>query len=350
MPLVEVYQMPFGLRTCLPRGCVPASVGSQAVTINSFGPDGLSASVMSKLKASYPPRCWPISLPFTQTLASKSTAPKCSSNRWPFHLWGTSISRRYQMRSFSLTWRITPDNADSTGNGTRICVWNVARVASLLVMAKSHKPLRLSQSCRTIWGRGYSGWAFSGDTSLAHRVFSGPAAGCQDAAEVCGTQSGTVRMTPAITRILWHTFICFISLSSTLQSLFLRLPHLGILALADYRECGNAQPRGTHRNERHGLGRLVGLHRAGLQCAHQALRILLPGGNALCLHPASDGRGRRCERLRRQCPSASLYDLEGPGRVPLIEHQTIIPRSGGEHLLLRPRLRAAATLPALADL
>src|ERR1035437_9818403 len=182
MPLVEVYQMPFGLRTCLPRGCVPASVGSQAVTINSFGPDGLSASVMSKLKASYPPRCWPISLPFTQTLASKSTAPKCSSNRWPFHLWGTSNVRRYQMRSFSLTGRITPDNADSTGNGTRICVWNVARVASLLVMAKSHKPLRLSQSRRTIWGRGYSGWAFSGETSLAHRVFSGPAAGCQVAA------------------------------------------------------------------------------------------------------------------------------------------------------------------------
>ena len=41
MPLVGVYQMPFGLRTCLPRGCVPASVGSQAVTTSSLGPLGI---------------------------------------------------------------------------------------------------------------------------------------------------------------------------------------------------------------------------------------------------------------------------------------------------------------------
>ena len=29
MPVTGVYQMPPGLRTCLPRGCAPASVGSQ---------------------------------------------------------------------------------------------------------------------------------------------------------------------------------------------------------------------------------------------------------------------------------------------------------------------------------
>src|ERR1035437_6200515 len=114
------------------------------------------------------------------------------------------------MQSFSLTGRITPDNADSTGNGTRICVWNVARLASLLVMAKSHRPLRLSQSCRTIWGRGYSGWAFSGDTSLAHRVFSGPAAGCQDARDGSGTKSRAARITSATKDILWYKFFSFI--------------------------------------------------------------------------------------------------------------------------------------------
>ena len=52
MPLVGVYQMPCGLRTCLPRGCVPASVGSQTPTSNSFAPDLFSASVMSKLNPS----------------------------------------------------------------------------------------------------------------------------------------------------------------------------------------------------------------------------------------------------------------------------------------------------------
>src|SRR5882762_1329268 len=50
-------------------------------------------------------------------------------------------------------------------------------------MERSHRPLRLSQSLRTIWGRGYSGWAFLGETSAAQRVLSGPAAGCQSAAK-----------------------------------------------------------------------------------------------------------------------------------------------------------------------
>src|SRR5664279_4905715 len=114
------------------------------------------------------------------------------------------------MRSFSLTRRMTPDKADSTGNGTRIWELKVARVASLLAMAKSHRPLRLSQSCRTIWGRGYSGWAFSGETSLAHRVFSGPAAGCQAACDGSGTSSRAASKASATQDILWYTLFGFI--------------------------------------------------------------------------------------------------------------------------------------------
>ena len=191
MPLVGVYQMPLGLRTCLPRGWVPASVGSQAVTINSFGAGWLervgnveaervvAAPVLADFLAVDPDRGLEI---HRAEMQQQRAGPAICA--------GTSKVRRYQMRSFSLTGRITPDNADSTGNGTRICVWKVARLASLLVMAKSHRPLRLSQSCRTIWGRGYSGWAFSGDTSLAHRVFSGPTAGCQAAGTTAGQTAG----------------------------------------------------------------------------------------------------------------------------------------------------------------
>ena len=52
MPLVGVYQIPPGLPTCFPRGCGPASVGSQADTTISCGPDGFNAPVMSRLNAS----------------------------------------------------------------------------------------------------------------------------------------------------------------------------------------------------------------------------------------------------------------------------------------------------------
>ena len=41
-----------GRRTCLPRGCVPASVGSSTETTSCCAPDGRRAVVMSKLKAS----------------------------------------------------------------------------------------------------------------------------------------------------------------------------------------------------------------------------------------------------------------------------------------------------------
>src|SRR5262249_52993571 len=49
---------------------------------------------------------------------------------------------------------------------------------SRFAIARSQRPFRLSQSFRTICGRGYSGRTLAGETSLAQRVFSGPAAGC----------------------------------------------------------------------------------------------------------------------------------------------------------------------------
>ena len=76
---------------------------------------------MSKVNASYPPRCPPSRLPLSATAASQSTAPKCSSTRWPDHSFGTVKVRRYHSRSSGLSAFITPDSADSIGNGTRIC-------------------------------------------------------------------------------------------------------------------------------------------------------------------------------------------------------------------------------------
>src|SRR5688572_15061195 len=55
IPVTGVYQIPPGFRTCFPRGCGPASVGSQTATTNSWPPDFLRASVMLKLNLSYPP-------------------------------------------------------------------------------------------------------------------------------------------------------------------------------------------------------------------------------------------------------------------------------------------------------
>src|SRR5262245_15083466 len=86
------------------------------------------------------------------------------------------------MRSSSPTGRITPERADSTGNGTRIWVWNGPGWAFLLVMITSQRPLRFNHSFRTICGRGYSGRGLSLDTSAAQRVLSGPCAGYQTAA------------------------------------------------------------------------------------------------------------------------------------------------------------------------
>src|SRR5512137_831135 len=87
IPETAVYQMDLGLRTCLPCCCQDASVGSQTATTNSFSPS-TRWDVISKLNGRYPPVCLPISSPFTQTVASQSTAPKCSKTRFSCHFSG----------------------------------------------------------------------------------------------------------------------------------------------------------------------------------------------------------------------------------------------------------------------
>src|SRR5262249_31069157 len=159
-----------GFLTCLPRGCLPLSMGFQTPTTISCGPAGFRASVMSRLKPSYPPWCVSNFLPLTQTVASQLTAPKCSSRFLPAHSFFTSKVRRYQTRSAGF---MTPDSADSTGNGTRICPSSFLPTggsSSFLAAANSHRPLRFIHSGRTIVGRGYSGRTLLGETSLAHFV------------------------------------------------------------------------------------------------------------------------------------------------------------------------------------
>src|SRR5438876_226086 len=145
IPEHGVYQIPSGLVVCFPRACVSA-VTSVTSTTTSCSPEGRSASVMSKEKLSYPPVCLPTSLPFTRTLDSKSTAPKCRITRWDFQFAGTVNVLRYVLLSKCFP---TPESADSMQNGTRICP------AGAPSGAKSHSPLRFSQSLRTICGRGY---------------------------------------------------------------------------------------------------------------------------------------------------------------------------------------------------
>ena len=112
------------------------------------------------------------------TVESQSTAPKCSSQRWPCCGGASWKVRRYHSRCSGLTGFITPESADSTGKGTRIWPSKAAgRPPSLGRMAYSHSPFRLTHSGRTIWGRGYSGCVFLGSTCAAQRVSNGPLAG-----------------------------------------------------------------------------------------------------------------------------------------------------------------------------
>ena len=53
------------------------------------------------------------------TLALKSTAPKCRMTRFPFSGF-MSIVRRYQSSSFASRSLPTPESGDSIANGTRI--------------------------------------------------------------------------------------------------------------------------------------------------------------------------------------------------------------------------------------
>src|SRR5262249_39630258 len=128
-----------------------------------------------------------------QTVASQLTAPKCRSRRWSDHSFLNSNVRRYQTRSAGF---ITPDNADSTGNGTRICPSSFLPIggsSSFCAAANSHRPLRFIHSLRTIVGGGYSGKTLSGATSLAHFVIRGPFAACQSAARAGASRMSDTR-------------------------------------------------------------------------------------------------------------------------------------------------------------
>src|SRR3989442_12809431 len=130
-----------------------------------------------------------------KTVASQSTAPKCSSHRLPrgSGAGGRRNVRRYQSRCWSGTARRTPESCDSIGNGTRIVPSKRrGRGAALSSTAYSQRPFRLTQSGRTICGRGYSGRGRVVSTAAAQRVRK-----CGEAAGTTGcwstSRNGTSR-------------------------------------------------------------------------------------------------------------------------------------------------------------
>src|SRR5262249_5251270 len=85
---------------------------------------------------------------------------------------------------FGSAFFITPDSADSAGNGTRICPSSflpIGAFSSFFATANSQRPLRFCHSLPTLCGRGYWGSTLSVFPSLAQRVSRGPLAGRQSA-------------------------------------------------------------------------------------------------------------------------------------------------------------------------
>ena len=113
--------MPPGLRTCLPRGCVPASVGSQTPTTISCSPSALECVGDVERERVVAARWLPSSLPLTLDGRLPVDGPEMQQDA-PARSTpaGTANVRRYQRRLSWPTGFITPDRADSTGNGTRI--------------------------------------------------------------------------------------------------------------------------------------------------------------------------------------------------------------------------------------
>ena len=170
MPLTGVYQICPGLLTCLPRACLPLSVGSHTRTTTSLSPF-FSACVMSNAKGVNPPQCSPSLVPFTHTVVFQSTAPKFSNTRCPFQWEGTEKVRRYHNSLFSPNSFPTPESADSTAKGTRISpsyVFGIALPDGRMAYCQS--PFRFTHSVRSIKGRGYSGNTLLTSTCAAHSV------------------------------------------------------------------------------------------------------------------------------------------------------------------------------------
>src|SRR5690606_11892082 len=110
---------------------------------------------------------------------------KCNRIFFPFQSDGTVNVRLYQSSFSAPSCFCTPDRLDSTANGTNICPSYICGSAFPIgVIAYSHSPFRLSQSCRSIIGRGYSGNTFSTSMVCAHFVFILSPAGCHCANKV----------------------------------------------------------------------------------------------------------------------------------------------------------------------
>lgn len=159
----------------VPRGLLAAGLYAvPAVAGAHHDPDGLPArSPRSAVKEEKPPRCRVTSTPSAHTVASWSTAPKCSSTRRPDHSAGTAMSRAYQTASRKSVSPI-PDAADSGANGTVISPASGrssrprSRPVSPWSISNSHCPFSVSQSGRTHVGRGCSG---ERGTSVTSRSF-----------------------------------------------------------------------------------------------------------------------------------------------------------------------------------
>ena len=147
--------MPPGLLTCLPRGCVPASVGipdaDDDFLVRLFRIDGVgnvhgetvvAAPVFVELLAVDPDGRLPID------------GAEVEQRRWPAQSLGTAKVRRYQRRSGGF---MTPDSADSAGKGTRMrSDRSLPKGSSSASLATSNcqRPLRLSQASGEVCGRG----------------------------------------------------------------------------------------------------------------------------------------------------------------------------------------------------
>src|SRR5689334_5334588 len=99
--------------------------------------------------------------------------------RFPIQAAGTVKVRRYQEKAL---YCITPEIADSMGNGTRISLDRVCPVGTGSLVAPGwncQTPFKLSQLERTSCGRGYSGRGLLVSISGSQRVMSGPCFICQ---------------------------------------------------------------------------------------------------------------------------------------------------------------------------
>src|SRR5690606_37965293 len=120
-----------------------------------------------------PPSCRPTCFPLTYRSHCQSTAPKCRMTLSLCTFLFNEIVVWYH-KAWSFVMRFpTPERADSIANGTNIFPSHLSGMvlADLSVMVSFHKPFKFCQlSCRTSWGRGYSGCGRAGSTVLAQVV------------------------------------------------------------------------------------------------------------------------------------------------------------------------------------